>query len=344
MPNMVIESRRTELKLLYDDIDITETISSHIIDFTYDDNGEDYADDLQLTLEDKKSLWSNNWFPEKGAQLIATIIQKNYNSDGKDKVLECGTFIIDSIDFNGPPDVILIKAASVPATSHIRQEDKSRGWEQIKLSEIANDICTKNGFALMYESGVNPFFDRIDQNQESDISFLNRLAKREGLSMKATSKIMVLFDQESYESKASVKKIEKFKYNILSYGFTTNMIDTAYSACEVSYINPSTKELIYYKYEPESANEDGPILKINERVRNREEARRLAMKRLRQKNKSEYEAKFNLVGDVEFAAGITVDVLGFGVFDGKYIVKSVSHDLTGGYTISTSLRRVLEGY
>ena len=69
------------------------------------------------------------------------------------------------------------------------------------------------------------------------------------------------------------------------------------------------------------------------------------MKRLRQKNKAEYSAEFTLVGDTRLVAGVTVQVAGWGMFDGKYIIESATHSVTAsGYTLQVKLRRVLEGY
>ena len=124
----------------------------------------------------------------------------------------------------------------------------------------------------------------------------------------------------------------------------TGSNDTAYSKCHVSYTNPETKETIEYTYTPRNAKKDGQTLEVNEKVSDKEEARKLAMKRLRQKNKTEFSAEFSLVGDVLLVAGVTVEVVGYGAFDGKYIIETATHNLTGGYTVGVKLRRVLEGY
>ena len=70
----------------------------------------------------------------------------------------------------------------------------------------------------------------------------------------------------------------------------------------------------------------------------------LAKCQLRQRNKGETTAEFTLVGDVDYVAGITVTVYGYGEFDGKYIVEQAQHSITGGYKVQIKLRSVLEGY
>ena len=87
------------------------------------------------------------------------------------------------------------------------------------------------------------------------------------------------------------------------------------------------------------------MLEINEKVNNREEARQLAMKRLRQKNKKQFKAQFDLAGDARLVAGVTVQIENYGAFDGKYIIESAKHSISrSGFKTSVTLRRVLEGY
>jgi phage protein D len=280
----------------------------------------------------------------KGAEISAVIIQRNWFSDGKDKVLDCGTFEVDGLDASGPPTKITIKGTSIPYKSSVRTQKKSKAWEKIKLSAIANEIAAASGLKCMFESDYDPLYSRVEQVQESDIVFLQRLCKNAGISLKATARIIVLFDAAAYEQKDAVRSIIKGSSDVLSYRFGTKFNDTAYSSCHVTYTDPATSETIEYTYKPENAEGNGQVLEVNEKVTSKEEARQLAMKRLRQKNKAEFTAEFTLVGDLDLVAGVTVMVSGYGMFDGKYIIETATHQLTGGYNVSLKLRRVLEGY
>ncbi len=280
-----------------------------------------------------------------GAEIAALIIQKNWETDGKDKVLDCGIFEIDSLDSSGPPGQASIKATSLPLTSTIRDEKKSHAWESVKLSTIANEIAEKNGMKCMFESAYDPYYTRREQVQISDIVFLQGLCKDAGISLKASAKFLVLFDAAEYEQKDAVRKIKRGEADLTSYRFSASANDTKYSKCHVTYTNPQKNQTIEYTYTPQGSDENGRVLEINEKVNTREEARQLAMKRLREKNKAECSAEFSLVGDASLVAGVTVEVEGFGMFDEKYIVETATHNVTGsGYTTQIKLRRVLEGY
>lgn len=58
-----------------------------------------------------------------------TLVQKNWNDTGKNAVLDCGTFEIDSVDLSGPPLKTTLKSTSIPYTSTLRMMKKSRNWE-----------------------------------------------------------------------------------------------------------------------------------------------------------------------------------------------------------------------
>lgn len=279
----------------------------------------------------------------KGAVIKASIIKKNWLGNGEESELNCGTFEIDSVDASGPPQRVVLKATSIPYTSTTRTQKKTKAWEKIKLSGIAKEIGKSNGLEVMFESPYDPMYERKEQMQESDISFLQRLCKDAGIALKVTAKMIVLFDEAEYEKKEPVRTIKKGSGNIGSYSLQTGMKDT-YSSCRVSYTDPKTKKLIEYTFTPPNSSGSGQVLEVNEKVSTREEARQLAMKRLRQKNKGEFRANFTMAGDVLLVAGVTVKLSGFGFFDGKYIIEQATHAVSAGYKTSVSMRKVLEGY
>lgn len=301
-----------------------------------DVEGETVTTTKTVKIQDKKAF--------KGTEIHAMVIQKNPFTDGKDKVLDCGVFEIDSVSYSGPPDKLSIKATSIPYNTKLRQTLYSRNWENTTLKNIATKTAGRSNLKIMYLSNYNPTYKHKEQKNMTDIAFLKKLCKNAGISLKVTSKTIVLFDAADYEKKTEVKKLKAGKGNILSYSFSTKTADTSYSACHVIYTDPNTKETIEYTYTPENANTDGQTLEIKQKVTSVEEAKELARKNLRARNKGETTAEFTLVGDVDIVAGITVRVYGYGEFNGKYIVEQATHNITGGYKVNIKLRSCLEGY
>ena len=152
----------------------------------------------------------------KGTEIHAIVIQKNPYSDGKDKVLDCGKFEIDSVSYQGPPQKLTIKATSIPYSTKLRQEKKSKTWENTNLKNIAEKIGKGNSMKVMYLSSHNPSYKRKEQVNTADIVFLKKLCKNAGISLKVTSKTIVLFDEADYEKKSSVKKIKAVSYTHLT--------------------------------------------------------------------------------------------------------------------------------
>lgn len=339
-------ARRVENVLYFDGVNISASAKYYLLSMTYTDNEADKTDDLQLTFDDREKEWMQ-WLKEngtaKGVTVRAVIVQKNWDGSGKDLQLDCGTFELDSIDFSDPPAQVSIKATAIPYSSTMRLQKKTKAWENVKLSAIANDLAAQNGITCMYESSYDPMYKRKEQVKKTDLAFLQELCKSAGISLKATSSTVVLFDAEEYEKKPPVCTIARGKSDIIKSNFGTSYADTAYSSCHVVYTDPMTGKKIEGTFEnPEKGS--GQVLEINERVTSAAEAKELAKKRLRQKNKGEVKASFTLVGNVALVAGLTVQVEGYGLFDGKYIIEQARHKTTGGYTLELTLRRVLEGY
>ena len=52
-----------------------------------------------------------------------------------------------------------------------------------------------------------------------------------------------------------------------------------------------------------------------------------------------------MVGNINYVAGVNLKIDGWGIYDGKYMIQSADHNISnGGYKVSLSLRKVLEGY
>lgn len=437
-------ARRTAVEICFDGVDITESVRPYLLSLTYTDNEEDEADDLQIKLEDRDSLWLCSWLndlvqaaasttgavssetapvssaatyqvtaksglnvrtgpgtgysklgalafgatisvetirdgwaaiqysgrsayvcadyiqPSGGGasadaqssasvsnlKIRAGILRENWNGDGSDKVLDCGQFELDSIDASGPPATVTIKATALPFSSQIRQTKRAKAWESYTLSGIAREMAARNGMAFLYESANDPYYDRVEQVKVSDISFLSALCHNAGISLKATSNILVLFDQAAYEAKAPVKTIRRGDGSYTKYKLAMGKADTQYASCRVSYSGSGKCiEAIAYVEDYKEDSDKNQQLEITARVGSIAEAKALAEKQLRLHNKYARTATFTMTGDPDMLAGVTVLLSDWGSWDGKYIVKQAKHIVgSSGYTTTVTLRRVLEGY
>lgn len=349
-----MEARRILTIIKYNNKDISADISKYLKSISYTDNISGEADDLQITLEDKAGLWQSTWMPEKGALLDVMLQQKYWQTlSALPQSLRLGLFEIDEITSSGYPSEVQIKAVSVPDNNTLRGTERSRSWEKAKLQVIANDIASSAGMSLFWDTEENPVLDRAEQTEQSDLSFLYAICKDKGLALKISDKKIIIFDEAKYEAeKAKItivkpgtvyKKESGMKYLFVGTGYSLRTkIRDIYAACRVSYQQGSSKSNIEATYT--AAGKKGKTLQVNEQVESVAEALNLAKKRLREKNKDEVTGSLNMLGNFVLLSGVTVNLLGFGAFDDKYLITRASHDIGSGYTTNIDVRRCLNGY
>ena len=340
-------ARRTSVDVMFDGTDITKDIEPYLLDLIYTDDTDDLADDLKIGVQDRDGVWLETWLAEAveaaagGRLSISAVIKPEHWK--KDETLKTGAFELDSVDASGPPATVTISASSLAFSSDLRQTRKSKAWKNYNLSGIASEIAAGGGMGCMYEASANPSYDRVEQTRQSDIEFLRKLCQDAGISIKVTDGKLVLYDQAEYEAKAPVLTIEEgAKGGYIKYKLHSGSADTQYAKCRVRYMDPNTGKCIEGTAEDSSVSGD-QCLEVKAKVGNVGEAQALAKKRLRLHNKLAKTATFTMPGDVGLVAGVTVQLKGWGGWDGKYIVTRAVHTVgSGGYTTQISIRKVLD--
>lgn len=367
-------ARRTQIDVVFDNTNITKNLNEFLISFTFTDNEAGQADDISIELDDRDGLWIEKWLnpeesgePLKGHTLQITIQQINYADNSLIKTLDCGIFCLDSVGLSGPPARVSLKACTILDGAAIKNEKHSRQWEGYTLKDIAAEIAKKAGYTLLFDSKQNQTYSRIEQSQEADLPFLEKLCVDAGLSLKITNQQIVIFEAVDYEAAPAIKTF--YKSDLSSWKFDVDTLDKKYTSCTVKYTSPITQKTIEATYPPSGEDVDQPdeyeeytdkkgrkrkrkkkkkkapkgeVLNITtEKVDSKEAALELAKKRLREKNKAEYKASINLLGDVDLQAGLCIMLADFGAFSGKYIIEQATHNVTGGYKTALKLRRVM---
>jgi hypothetical protein len=338
-----MKGRSARLELSYENVDITADLLPHLIGWTYNDNLSGQADDISITLEDRDQLWSGDWMPEDGAKLTAKIVRENWNGDGATDELPLGEVTFDEIEVSSPPTTVTIKAQSVPDSSSLRGEEKSRAWEKTKLSVVAQDVARGAGLSLFYDTDDDPDYDRVEQAGETDLAYLQRLCTDAGLCLKVSDAQIVIFDDRKYEAQDAIATIKRGETELKNIS-GRKTLSGLYKSCRVEYRDASKGTTISYTFTPPSPPNTARVLVVNERVDSTARAEILAMKRLREKNREGTTYSLTLPGDIAYLAGLTVNLEGFGKFDGKYIITQATHAQNGSYETRLQLRKVLIGY
>ena len=344
---MTIPVRRAEISLQYNSADISADVAPYLLAFDYSDvfNSKS-TDDLHVVVEDKDDLWKTGWFPQRGAKLRASLTCHDWPGG---KVLDCGSFEIDSIESIGPPNICVISALAVGITSSIRRQKVSKAWENITFGAIAAEVAGKHGFELVYVSTIDPQIDRFDQREQTDMEMLGQLCDNHGFGIKATDGKLLIYEEAFYDTRAPEVTFTRNANGYKNHRLCVSSTDV-YSACEVQYIDPKQRLLIKYTYKPEAGgwqNEPPPsghILKINQRCTCEAEAERLAKSALRDQNKQEVPGTLVMLGDPGVRSGFVSNLVNYGKFDnGTYMIEKARHryDKKGGYVTTAELRGTL---
>lgn len=354
---MTIMSRRVTPTILYNNKDISAGLLPYLKSLSYTDNMSGKADDLDLTLEDREHLWEGDWMPEKRATLKASLTTQVW--DGlldAPQTLDLGQFEIDTITCKGAPAEVSIKAVSIPDNNKLRGEEHSRSWEKAQLSTICRDVATGANLELDYTAPDDPNIDRAEQTDESDLTFLWKLLKDHGLALKLFKEKLIIFDEIDYEKADPKITIVKpgtvytvdpnsdmlYVTRLQGWSFESKIRDT-YKACHVKYKAGKKKGVIEATFTDPNKTE-GKTLQVHEQVNSVAEAEKLAKRKLREKNCEEVTGSIDTIGNLALVTTLTVNVLGFGKFDGKYLITSAKHSVGSGYNTSIEIRRCLNGY
>ncbi|GAB7080881.1 phage late control D family protein [Megalodesulfovibrio paquesii] len=338
---MTESARRTRLQVTVNGRDVTSGIAPYLKEFSFKDNAKGKADEVSLTLMDRDERFQGPWFIAKGSEVTASLLCLDWYTPGEHVELPMGAFTVDEAECSGPPDVVKVKAVTAAKTSAMSEEARTRGWETYTLERIAQEIADRHGYTLRYDAPEIPF-NRVDQREASDIAFLNGLAGRYGVNLKVHGKELILYGAREWDAKGTKYVIHKrgSVHSPTSWSFKKGSQGTGKKA-EVAYHDPARRETVQAEVEVTGPPPSGQTLTLNQRVENSAQAIALGQGALRAANEGEQTATLEWMGFPGLVAAITVELAGFGQFDGTYFVESAEHKLGRAYTTSAELRKTL---
>jgi len=164
---------KPKFEITADEVDVTETISKRLVSLNITDETGLVSDKAEILLDNRDSALE---IPSTGA-----ILKISIGYEGKELNL-MGSYIVDTVELMSPPLKmrIIAKATNTKIknlNSKIRSP-KSKSWNNSTLIGIVEFIAKDNKFeAIIDEEFDQIFIKHIDQTDESDISFLSRLAR-----------------------------------------------------------------------------------------------------------------------------------------------------------------------
>jgi uncharacterized protein len=149
-------------------VDITDTIKDHFMNFSLSDLRSLEADKLTITLDDSKGIIE---MPRRGVELRLWL---GYEGE---ELVDKGTYIVDASSLSGPPDIMTIQSSSANFHTDLKIE-KDLSYDFVNLGWLIEEIAKRNALKPAIEEGLKQItIEQLDQTGESDANLITRLAK-----------------------------------------------------------------------------------------------------------------------------------------------------------------------
>lgn len=166
-----LNSKSPAFSIVIEGKDVTTVLDTRLMSLTLTDNRGFEADQLDLELDDADGLIA---LPRRGA-----VIQLALGWKGQ-PLFPKGAFTVDEIEHSGAPDRLTIRARSADfrETLNTRRE---KSWHQTTVGEVVKEIAARHNLKMALGKDLtDKALDHLDQTNESDASFLMKLARQYG--------------------------------------------------------------------------------------------------------------------------------------------------------------------
>ncbi|HFG2816600.1 phage late control D family protein [Citrobacter sp. MGH104] len=166
-----LNSKSPAFSIVIEGKDVTTVLDTRLMSLTLTDNRGFEADQLDLELDDADGLIA---LPRRGA-----VIQLALGWKGQ-PLFTKGAFTVDEIEHSGAPDRLTIRARSADfrETLNTRRE---KSWHQTTVGEVVKEIAARHNLKVALGKDLtDKALDHLDQTNESDASFLMKLARQYG--------------------------------------------------------------------------------------------------------------------------------------------------------------------
>lgn len=166
-----LNSKSPAFSITIEGKDVTMVMDARLMSLTLTDNRGFEADQLDLELDDADGLIA---LPRRGA-----VIQLALGWKGQ-PLFPKGAFTVDEIEHSGAPDRLTIRARSADfrETLNTRRE---KSWHQTTVGKVVKEIAARHNLNVALGKDLtDKALDHMDQTNESDASFLMKLARQYG--------------------------------------------------------------------------------------------------------------------------------------------------------------------
>ena len=244
-------------KVIYEGADIYPDIS---MGRCWDDmRGWGGMDALTVDFGDTRNLWVS-WNPAEGDSI-----------EIRDGAARTGKMLVSTV--KPQSSRITIRAYPAPQSARVR---RCQSWERVRLFQLLGDVAGRNGLSYETYGLENYEYDYVEQDNETDLAFLDRRLAYEGAAMIVYDGKLVAYSGAWLESQATTDTMR------VTPGVDYEFVDDSarsYGACTVT--DGSTTSTFM-------AGDGKTLLKvISDRISSQAEADRFAKGLLRSENREQ---------------------------------------------------------
>lgn len=317
-------------RIIADGNDVTDAIKDRLLSLRINDAAGQESDSLEISLDDRDSLLP---LPRSGAWLRVWL---GYSSGGKLPVY-MGAYAVDEIELSMGPRSMVIKATAAQTAPELVKGQRTESWHDRTMADVVNKIAKRNGLTPVIKGGLGSVkIKHEDQTNESDQSFLTRLAKKYKATIKPADGKLIVTPRSTGagEFAITVDEVTDWRATLKNRG--------AYGAVKVKYLDRKLN-----KEKNETFGKKGPLPVFEEKqlFRDQAEAKKAAESRLQSLKAGEVRVSLRLPGRPDLNADGLVTLKNFRPYvDGTWAIKQITHELTSsGYSTSIECGTAGEG-
>ena len=290
------------MKILYQGKDIYPDVS--VNHCWHDMYAGDRPDSLVIRFNDVRRLW-DGWEPKPGDEIA---VEEGAAKTGK-------MFVVSYRPENG---FYTLRASALPLTA---KEAHVKSWDNVTFSQLANEIAGNHGLTLKTYDLQDSTYEYVQQRNIDDFEFLQRRCELEGAAMVIYDGSVIIYDENSAESKAPTGSIEITEQDDFSFTDDSDDAFTRAELCNGKYTG---------KYSADSGGQDRLYRRvISLHASSQSEIDRFAKGILRAENKNAVHCVYYARELLEkYAAGSTVNITTTGAesWNGAFFITHMRND------------------
>ena len=299
--------------------DITALINDRLLLLRTTDKPGMESDDFELRIDARDGAVA---LPARGA-----LIEVHLGYAGQ-PLTRLGRYTVDEVELSGPPDTLVIRGKASDLRGSGRTI-RSGSWEAVPLQRIVAEIGARNGWQVVCPVLVQ--VPRVDQYNESDFSFITRLARQYDCTAKLADGQLLVLPRQAGQS-ASGKPLGVVgiaRHEVSQWHFRLDD-KAARKAVRTRHQDAASGEAKTVELvNDEAVDGQRPVHTDRHLYPNRVAAEQAARARLASFNRDTAQVRLDLPGRTDLFAERSIDLQGFvDGLDGQYQIDSVEQVFT----------------